>query len=141
MRGNVENHIIEFKELTFGIRVIFEPLMILIFQSCLLPKMRLSVVLEGRYTGYECKKIISWNKRDNLHNMRRVFNALLDFGGFSLKQLLSNYDFDLQRYWCMNLIQKLFNQGHNCDSWTVIVKNCLFYSGKKLGLERKVKKS
>ena len=42
--------------------------------------------------------------------------ALLDFGGFSLKQLLSNYDFDLQRYWCMNLIQKLFNQGHNCDS-------------------------
>ena len=26
--------------------------MIAIFQSCLLPKMRLSVVLEGRYTGY-----------------------------------------------------------------------------------------
>ena len=27
--------------------------MIAIFQSCLLPKMRLSVVLEGRYTGYK----------------------------------------------------------------------------------------
>ena len=27
--------------------------MIEIFQSCLLSKMRLSVVLEGRYTGYE----------------------------------------------------------------------------------------
>ena len=26
---------------------------IAIFQSCLLPKMRLSVVLEGRYTGYK----------------------------------------------------------------------------------------
>ena len=28
-----------------------------IFQSCLLPKMRLSVVLEGRYTGYESQKV------------------------------------------------------------------------------------
>ena len=27
-------------------------LMIAIFQSCLLPKTRLSVVLEGRFTGY-----------------------------------------------------------------------------------------
>jgi hypothetical protein len=27
--------------------------MIAIFQSCLLPKMRLSVVLEGRYIGYK----------------------------------------------------------------------------------------
>ena len=30
---------------------------IAIFQSCLLPKMRLSVVLEGRYTSYQCFKI------------------------------------------------------------------------------------
>ena len=45
-------HIIEFQELTFEIRVIFELLMIAIFQSCLLPKMRLSVVREGRFTGY-----------------------------------------------------------------------------------------
>ena len=44
---------IEFLELTFKIRVIFKPLMIAIFQSCLLLKMRLSVVLEGRYTGYK----------------------------------------------------------------------------------------
>jgi len=28
-----------------------------IFQSCLLPKMRLSKVLEGRYTGYEIIKM------------------------------------------------------------------------------------
>ena len=31
-----------------------------IFQSCLLPKMRLSVVLEGRYTGY--KPLFTMNK-------------------------------------------------------------------------------
>ena len=31
----------------------FEPLTIAIFQLCLLPKMRLSVDLEGRYTGYK----------------------------------------------------------------------------------------
>ena len=36
------------------IRIIFEPLTIAIFQLCLLPKMRLSVDLEGRYTGYKC---------------------------------------------------------------------------------------
>ena len=34
------------------IRIIFEPLMIAIFQLCLLPKMRLSVDHEGRFTGY-----------------------------------------------------------------------------------------
>ena len=31
--------------------------MIAIFQSCLLPKMRLSVFLEGRFTGYKCKYV------------------------------------------------------------------------------------
>ena len=31
--------------------------MIAIFQSCLLPKMRLSVVREGRFTGYKWTKI------------------------------------------------------------------------------------
>jgi hypothetical protein len=35
------------------IRIIFEPLEIAIFQLCLLPNMRLSVVLEGRYIGYQ----------------------------------------------------------------------------------------
>ena len=45
-------HIIEFQEWTFEIRVIFEPFSIAIFQSCL-PKMRLSIVLEGRYIGYK----------------------------------------------------------------------------------------
>ena len=35
------------------IRIIFEPLTIAIFQLCLLLKMRLSVDLEGRYTGYK----------------------------------------------------------------------------------------
>ena len=35
------------------IRVIFEPLTNAIFQLCLLPKMRLSVVLEGIYIGYQ----------------------------------------------------------------------------------------
>ena len=45
--------IIEFQEWTFEIRVIFEPFSIAIFQSCLLPKMRLSVVLEGKYIGYK----------------------------------------------------------------------------------------
>ena len=40
-------------KLTFEIRVIFEPLMIAIFQSCLLPKMKLSVVLEGRFACYQ----------------------------------------------------------------------------------------
>ena len=35
------------------IGIIFEPLMIAIFQLCLLPKMRLSVDLEGRFTGYK----------------------------------------------------------------------------------------
>ena len=34
------------------IRIIFEALTIAIFQLCLLPKMRLSVDLEGRFTGY-----------------------------------------------------------------------------------------
>ena len=34
------------------IRIIFEPLTIAIFQLRLLPKMRLSVDLEGRFTGY-----------------------------------------------------------------------------------------
>ena len=34
------------------IRVVFEPSKIAIFQLCLLPKMRLSVDLEGRYIGY-----------------------------------------------------------------------------------------
>ena len=34
------------------IRIIFKPLTIAIFQLCLLPKMRLSVDLEGGYTGY-----------------------------------------------------------------------------------------
>ena len=34
------------------IRIIFKPLTIAIFQLCLLPKMRLSVELEGRFTGY-----------------------------------------------------------------------------------------
>ena len=38
------------------IRIIFEPLTIAIFQLCLLPKMRLSVDLEGRYTGYKYTK-------------------------------------------------------------------------------------
>ena len=53
MRGNYfHQNILELQELTFEIRVIFEPLMIAIFQSCLLPKMRLSVFLEGRFTGY-----------------------------------------------------------------------------------------
>ena len=33
--------------------MIFEPLTIAIFQLCLLPKMRLSLDLEGRYTGYK----------------------------------------------------------------------------------------
>ena len=32
------------------IRIVFEPSRIAIFQLCLLPKMRLSVDLEGRYT-------------------------------------------------------------------------------------------
>ena len=36
--------------------------MIAIFQLCLLPKMKLSVDLEGRYIGYEClTKRISLN--------------------------------------------------------------------------------
>jgi len=39
------------------IRIIFEPLSIAIFQLCLLPKMRLSVDLEGRYTGYTLRYI------------------------------------------------------------------------------------
>ena len=34
------------------IGIIFEPLTIAIFQLCFLPKMRLSVDLEGRFTGY-----------------------------------------------------------------------------------------
>ena len=29
-----------------------------IFQSCLLLKMRLSVVLEGRFTGYNCSNLL-----------------------------------------------------------------------------------
>ena len=41
------------------IRIIFEPLAIKNFQLCLLPKMRLSVDLEGRFTGYKC----AWNYR------------------------------------------------------------------------------
>ena len=35
------------------IGIVFEPSMIAIFQLCLLPKMRLSVDLEGRFTGYQ----------------------------------------------------------------------------------------
>ena len=38
---------------TIEIRIIFEPLTIAIFRLCLLSKMRLSVVLEGRYIGYQ----------------------------------------------------------------------------------------
>ena len=40
------------------IGIIFEPLTIAIFQLCLLPKMRLSVVLEGRYIGYMNLRIL-----------------------------------------------------------------------------------
>ena len=39
------------------IRIIFKPLMIAIFRICLLPKMRLPVDLEGRFTGYKCQII------------------------------------------------------------------------------------
>ena len=41
----------------FGdIRIIFDPLTIANFQLCLLLKMRLSVDLEGRYTGYKTQQ-------------------------------------------------------------------------------------
>ena len=43
------------------IAIISEPLMIAIFQLCLLPNMRLSVDLEGRYTGY---KAPNFEKKD-----------------------------------------------------------------------------
>ena len=43
------------------IRIIFEPLTIAIFRLCLLPKMRLSVNLEGRCTAYKNDIIGKYN--------------------------------------------------------------------------------
>ena len=44
------------------IGIIFEPLTIAIFQFCLLPKMRLSVDLEGRFTGYKYTLILFYKQ-------------------------------------------------------------------------------
>ena len=69
--------------------------------------------------------------------MRGVFNADFNFHGFSFEQLLAHNDFDLHWYRCAKKgAQNLFNKGCNCKGISfAIVKNCLFYSGKKLGLE------
>ena len=53
-------HAIQLLCLFDEIRMIFEPLTIAIFQLCLLPKMRLSVDLKGRLTGY---KFVNWRIR------------------------------------------------------------------------------
>ena len=70
--------------------------MIAIFQSCLLSKMRLSVVLEGRYTGYE--------KLSTL--VERLFF-----------QALNNYWSENIRYWAEKL--KLVNEKYMAALWEI----------------------
>ena len=70
--------------------------MIAIFQSCLLSKMRLSVVLEGRYTGYE--------KLSTL--VERLFFQALD-----------NYWSENIRYWAEKL--KLVNEKYMAALWEI----------------------
>ena len=51
------------------IRIIFEPLTLAIFRLCLLLKMRLSVVLEGRYIGYYVtgqRSLEKWTDNSNM---------------------------------------------------------------------------
>ena len=64
------------------IRIIFDPLTIAIFKLCLLPKMRLSVNLEGRYTGYKHRIFITDKKRELpcfLYLIKVPFYWLIDF--------------------------------------------------------------
>ena len=67
-----------------------------IFRSCLLSKMRLSVVLEGRYTGYE--------KLSTL--VERLFFQALD-----------NYWSENIRYWAEKL--KLVNEKYMAALWEI----------------------
>ena len=57
------------------IRIIFEPLTIAIFRLCLLPKMRLSVDLEGRCTAYQSpiyEKNFPWKMLFGLKNIGQL---------------------------------------------------------------------
>ena len=54
------------------IRIIFEPLRIAIFQLCLLQKMRLSVDLEGRFTGYKSIYLLCGSKVKIKANFHRT---------------------------------------------------------------------
>ena len=68
------------------IRIIFEPITIAIFRLCLLPKMRLSVDLEGRCTAYHFVSIFSWNET-SMHVSANQVRLIIGRGGDTIRKM------------------------------------------------------